>query len=64
MRKVMILLVAPIFVSTHTMESLEICYEETIIQLEPKDIQMALSERDLVSALILVESRGNDSVKT
>jgi hypothetical protein len=61
MRKVMILLVAPIFVSTHTMEPLEICYEETIIQLEPKSIQMALSERDLVSALILVESRGNDS---
>jgi hypothetical protein len=61
MRKVMILLVAPIFVSTHTMEPLEICYEETIIQLEPKSIQMALSERDLVTALILVESRGNDS---
>lgn len=57
----MILLVAPIFVSTHTMEPLEICYEETIIQLEPKNIQMDLSERDLVSALILVESRGNDS---
>jgi hypothetical protein len=57
----MILLVAPIFVSTHTMEPLEICYEETIIQLEPKSIQMALSERDLVTALILVESRGNDS---
>ena len=57
----MILLVAPIFVSTHTMGPLEICYEETTIQLEPKDVQMAISERDLVSALILVESRGNDS---
>ena len=61
MRKVMILLVAPIFVSTHTMEPLEICYEETTIQLEPKDIPVVISERDLVSALISVGSRGNDS---
>ena len=57
----MILLVAPIFVSTHTMEPLEICYEETILKFEPKVAQVALSERDLVTALILVESRGNDS---
>ena len=61
MKKVIILLAIPALISTGTVEPIEVCYEETIIQLEPKDIQMALSERDLVSALILVESRGNDS---
>ena len=61
MRKVMILLLAPVFVSTHTVEPLEICYEETVTELKPKDIPVVVSERDLVSALILVESRGNDS---
>jgi hypothetical protein len=61
MRKVMILLAAPLFISTQSSEPIEVCYEETIIQLKPKDVQVALSERDLVSALILVESRGNDS---
>jgi hypothetical protein len=61
MKKVMILLAAPLFISTQSSEPLEVCYEETIIQLKPKDVQVALSERDLVSALILVESRGNDS---
>lgn len=57
----MILLVAPVCISTYTVEPLEICYEETITKLEPKDIPVVISERDLVSALILVESRGNDS---
>ena len=57
----MILLLAPVFVSTHTVEPLEICYEETVTKLEPKVIPVVISERDLVSALIHVESRGNDS---
>ena len=57
----MILSMLPAMVGISSPEPIEVCYEETIIQLEPKDIQMALSERDLVSALILVESRGNDS---
>jgi len=57
----MMLLVAPVFISTYTVEPLEICYEETIVELEPKDVPVVISERDLVSALILVESRGNDS---
>ena len=57
----MILLAAPLFISTQSLEPLEVCYEETIIQLEPKDIPVVISERDLVSALISVESRGNDS---
>jgi hypothetical protein len=61
MKKVIILSAIPALIGTGTVEPIEVYYEETIIQLEPKDIQMALSERDLVSALILVESRGNDS---
>jgi len=61
MKKVIILSVIPALTSIHPVEPIELCYEETTIQLESKDIQMALSERDLVSALILVESRGNDS---
>lgn len=61
MKKFIILSAIPALISTGTVEQIEVCYEETTIQLEPKDIQVALSERDLVSALILVESRGNDS---
>ena len=61
MKKVIILSVIPALTSINPVEPIEVCYEETTIQLESKDIQMALSERDLVSALILVESRGNDS---
>ena len=61
MKKVIILSVIPVLTSIHPVEPIELCYEETTIQLESKDIQMGLSERDLVSALILVESRGNDS---
>jgi len=61
MKKVMILSMLPAMVGISSPEPIEVCYEETTIELEPKSIQMALSERDLVSALILVESRGNDS---
>jgi hypothetical protein len=61
MKKVMILSMLPVMVGISSPEPIEVCYEESIIQLESKDVQMALSERDLVSALILVESRGNDS---
>lgn len=51
----------PALTSVNPVEPLEVYYEESIIKLEPKNVQVALSERDLVSALILVESRGNDS---
>ena len=66
MRKVVILLVTPLFISTQSPELTESCYEDVkveqaIIELEPKDVQVVISERDLVSALIHVESRGNDS---
>ena len=66
MKKVIVLLVTPLFMSTQSLEITESCYEdvkveETVTELKPKDIPVVISEHDLVSALILVESRGNDS---
>ena len=55
------LLAVPVFIGSTDTVPMEVCYEETIIELEPKVIPVVISERDLVSALILVESRGNDS---
>ena len=64
MKKVILLLVTPLFISTQSLEVTESCYEERIeqpiVELKPKDVQVVISEQDLVSALI-VESRGNDS---
>ena len=66
MKKVIVLLVTPLFMSTQSLEITESCYEDieveqTVTELKPKDIPVVISEHDLVSALILVESRGNDS---
>jgi hypothetical protein len=61
MKKVMLLLLLPVFTCSNIENEIEVCYEETIIELERKDIQPIITEQDLVSALILVESRGNDS---
>jgi hypothetical protein len=61
MKKVMLLLLLPVFTCSNVENEIEVCYEETIIELERKDIQPIITEQDLVSALILVESRGNDS---
>jgi hypothetical protein len=61
MKKVILLGLVPVFIGSSTAPKLEVCYEETILELEPKDLPVVVSERDLVSALILVESRGNDS---
>ena len=57
----MILLTVPVFIGSTDPAPLEVYYEETITKLEPKNIPVVISERDLVSALIYVESRGNDS---
>jgi hypothetical protein len=66
MKKVILILAtSPVFISTSTPESMEICYEEQIeqtnVELPGKDIPTILRDRDLLTALILVESRGNDS---
>ena len=66
MKKVIVLLVTPLVISTKTSEVAESYYEdvkveETVTELKPKDIPVVIPEHDLVSALILVESRGNDS---
>ena len=61
MKKVILFAFAPLLISTHTEEPVKVSYEEIVIELEPKDIPVVVPERDLVTALILVESRGNDS---
>jgi hypothetical protein len=61
MKKVMLLLLLPVFTCSDVENEIEICYEETIIELEPKNIQPIIKDGDLLTALIFVESRGNDS---
>lgn len=59
MKKTLILLAAPLFTSNPVIQN---TYEEqVIIDLPAKDIKPVIEEEDLVSALIYVESRGNDS---
>ena len=61
MKKVVLLGLLPLFISSNTNVPIEVCYEETIIELKPKDIQPIIEDGDLLTALIFVESRGNDS---
>ena len=61
MKKVMLLGLLPLFINSNTNVPIEVCYEETIIKLEPKNIQPIIKDGDLLTALIFVESRGNDS---
>jgi len=61
MKKVMLLLLLPVFTCSNVENEIEVCYEETIIELEPKNIQPIIKDGDLLTALIFVESRGNDS---
>jgi len=61
MKKVLLLLFVPGVLGLNTQDVIEVKYEETIIELEPKGIQPVITEKDLVAALIHVESRGNDS---
>ena len=61
MKKVVLLGLLPLFISSGNVEILNVSYEEAIIQLERKDIQPIITDRDLLTALIFVESRGNDS---
>ena len=61
MKKVVLLGLLPLFISSNTNVPIEVCYEETIIELKPKNIQPIITDGDLLTALIFVESRGNDS---
>ena len=62
MKKVVLLSLLPVFISNNSNEiNYEEKVEQTIIELKPKDVPVVISEQDLVSALIHVESRGNDS---
>ncbi len=61
MKKVMLLGLLPLFINSGNVEPLEVCYEETIIKIKPKNIQSVITDGDLLNALIFVESRGNDS---
>ena len=62
MKKVVLLGLLPLFINSNTNVPIEVCYEETIIELKPKNIQPIITDGDLLTALIFVESRGNDSV--
>ena len=46
MKKVIILLAVPAIIGNTAAPALEVCYEETTIELEPKDIPVVVSERD------------------
>jgi hypothetical protein len=65
MKKVMLLGLLPLFISSNTNTPIEVCYEEKIesnnLELVGKDIPTIVRDRDLLTALIFVESRGNDS---
>ena len=61
MKKVMLLGLLPLFISSGNVKTLEVSYEEVIIELKPKSIQPVITDGDLLNALIFVESRGNDS---
>ncbi len=61
MKKVMLLGLLPLFISSGNIKTLEVCYEETIIEIKSKSIPNVTTDGDLLDALIFVESRGNDS---
>ena len=65
MKKVILLSILPALASVNPVEPIEICYEErieqTIVELDRKELSPIITDEHLVSALILVESRGNDS---
>ena len=61
MKKVMLLGLLPLFISSGNVKPLEVCYEETIIEIKSKSIPDVVTDGDLLNALIFVESRGNDS---
>lgn len=62
MKKVVLLSLLPVFISSNnTKVNYEREIKQTIVELDRKDISDVITDEHLVSALILVESRGNDS---
>ena len=62
MKKVLLLSLLPVFISSNSTEiNYEREIEQPIVELDRKDIPDVITDEHLVSALIHVESRGNDS---
>ena len=62
MKKVLLLSLLPVFISSNSTEiNYEREIEQPIMELDRKDIPDVITDADLVTALIHVESRGNDS---
>ena len=62
MKKVLLLSLLPVFISSNSTEiNYEREIEQPIMELDRKDIPDVITDADLVTALIFVESRGNDS---
>ena len=51
----------PLFMGMNTTKELEVCYEETTIKIKPKTIHSPVLSDNLIRAIIMVESNGNDS---
>ena len=54
-----LVLILPALVSNQ--DSFSIQHVDALIELAPKEIEPVITEADLIDALIIVESRGNDS---
>tara|TARA_R100000908_G_C3752936_1_gene147394 strand:- start:2430 stop:2912 length:483 start_codon:yes stop_codon:yes gene_type:complete len=61
MKKVILLGFMPLFMGMNTTKELEVCYEETTIKIKPKTIHSPVLSDNLIRAIIMVESNGNDS---
>ncbi len=62
MKKVLLLSLLPVFISSNSTEiNYEREIEQPIVELDRKDIPNVITDGDLLDALIFVESRGNDS---
>lgn len=61
MKNILLLSLFPVFISSNNIKPIEPCYEEVSIELKRKNIQPINTDGELLSALIFVESRGNDS---
>ena len=62
MKKVLLLSILPVFISSNSTEiNYEREIEQPIVELDRKDLPDIITDADLVTALIFVESRGNDS---